>query len=435
MKALLFVLPSALLLGCGDGGTPASTRKDASVTDARASDSGADVRRDGSLDRKRDAGDAGEASAPGDGGKDVTDVPFDASPYVPLDGGHAPLVDVPSEQWAWVPFPETRCRDGSSTGLGVNFNPASDKVVIFLEGGGACFNPTSCVLNPANFGAADLPAVVASVPPDAGGEHPGSGLLDRTNPDNAVHDWNFVYVPYCSGDVFAGNNPHAEVPGVAGTQVFLGYQDLDLFLQRIVPTFPHATQVLLVGVSGGGFGAAANYLHVKRAFGGAVPVDMIDDSGPFMQSPYLPACLFDQIRTLWALDSTAGADCDGACNDPDSFFLDLVKHAIATNPERTFGLVESTWDLTISDFFGFGTDDCQLSARESQSLFTGGLLDIRAQLADAPNFGSFYFEGDDHTSLEAPIYYTRSAPSEAGTVKLTSWVASQVAGHATAAGP
>src|SRR5690242_9792017 len=32
------------------------------------------------------------------------------------------------KQWAWVPFPEAKCRDGSSTGIGVRLNSASSKV-------------------------------------------------------------------------------------------------------------------------------------------------------------------------------------------------------------------------------------------------------------------------------------------------------------------
>ena len=58
--------------------------------------------------------------------------------------------------WTWVDFPGAKCRDGSDTGIGVNFNAASDKVMIYMEGGGACYNAITCGTNPAKYGAADF---------------------------------------------------------------------------------------------------------------------------------------------------------------------------------------------------------------------------------------------------------------------------------------
>src|SRR5690348_4731360 len=45
-------------------------------------------------------------------------------------------ITTPANQWTWVDFPEALCRDGSSTGIGVRLNPNSNKVAIYLEGGG-----------------------------------------------------------------------------------------------------------------------------------------------------------------------------------------------------------------------------------------------------------------------------------------------------------
>ena len=59
------------------------------------------------------------------------------------------------EKWTWVPFADAKCRDGSSTGIAVNPSSGSDKLMIFLQGGGACFNATTCAGNPSSFSAAD----------------------------------------------------------------------------------------------------------------------------------------------------------------------------------------------------------------------------------------------------------------------------------------
>ena len=58
---------------------------------------------------------------------------------------------MPSEKWTWVPVPGSHCRDGSATGFGINVNPASKNLMIFLEGGGACFNALTCGMNPAEL--------------------------------------------------------------------------------------------------------------------------------------------------------------------------------------------------------------------------------------------------------------------------------------------
>ena len=48
-------------------------------------------------------------------------------------------------EWVWIPSAATMCRDGSSTGIGVNLNSASNKVVLYLKGGNACYRSPCCV--------------------------------------------------------------------------------------------------------------------------------------------------------------------------------------------------------------------------------------------------------------------------------------------------
>jgi hypothetical protein len=443
MKSLTratFAILACFIPACSSSSSPATSTDAGSHEDAHA-DAGhpkADAGHD-AASGKPDTGvpthkDATAPTTDGGSSSDASDaaptnLPFDATGFVPPDGGNAVLTEATPETWSWIPFPDSKCRDGSSTGIGINLNPASQKVMIFLEGGGACFNEFTCAENPSTFGASDFAQRFPSAS-DGGAPESGQGIMDR-NPENPVSDWNFIYVPYCTGDIHGGNNPAGVVQHVAGTQAFVGYANVDLYLQRIVPTFSGATQVLLTGASGGGFGAAANYAHVQRAFG-SVPVDLIDDSGPYMEDPYLPACLQNQIRELWGVDSTLGADCAGACNDPNSFFLDLAKSVVTKNPNRQFGLMESMDDGTITTFFGFGNDDCMVSiGQESAAMFSAGLTDIRTQLAADTNAGSFYFPGTDHTSLEDDNYYSRVA----GTTPLTTWVGALVGGSTSNVGP
>ena len=46
-------------------------------------------------------------------------------------------------QWQWHSVEGSQCLDGSSTGFGIRKGSEPDKVLFYLEGGGACYNPWS----------------------------------------------------------------------------------------------------------------------------------------------------------------------------------------------------------------------------------------------------------------------------------------------------
>lgn len=79
-----------------------------------------------------------------------------------------PPLDTAEDTWEWVEVAGATCRDGSPAGFGVRRSTTSDRVVIYLEGGGACFNGESCLANPAAFGAADFATWASG----------GSGIFD-----------------------------------------------------------------------------------------------------------------------------------------------------------------------------------------------------------------------------------------------------------------
>ena len=89
---------------------------------------------------------------------------------------------------------------------------------------------------------------------------------------------NFVWVPYCTGDMHSGdtiaNFPNPD----GGSTYFYGGRDMDIFLARLVPTFSGVTRIWLIGDSAGGFGTYLTFDRIERAFG--VGIDIIDDSGP-----------------------------------------------------------------------------------------------------------------------------------------------------------
>jgi hypothetical protein len=352
------------------------------------------------------AGSAGKGSDSADAGP----------PFVPTGDP----VKAPDATWTWVDVPGSKCRDGSMAGFAVNLKSGSKKLMIYLEGGGACFDALTCGSNPANATAMKA------------GQ--SQGVLNRTNAENPVKDWNFVYVPYCTGDVHLGTKDDGMILGVAGTQHFVGRLNLEAYLQRIVPTFPDLDQVLLTGVSAGGFGASANAEYVQWAFGD-VPLTMIDDSGPPMDDKYLPPCLQDQWRKTWGLDGSVLKDCGADCPDPSNYEMDYTKHIAQKSKGRLVGLIESNQDSVITLFYGYGTKNCtgNFLTPVPGATFTQGLLDLRAALKTFyPEFGTYYITSTQHTWIGGGSFYNTTV----GGVRMVDWFTNIVTGKsADAVGP
>jgi hypothetical protein len=382
----------------------------------------------------------------GDGG--VTDGPSgEAAAVVPIDTTPIDTTMMSPMTWAWTAVPGAMCRDGSPTGIGLNLNPSSTNLMIYLEGGGACFNSTTCLCaeNPSCFNEPGKTGCCSAVGFDTrlGGTEGSQGLFSRSDAANPMKDWNFVYVPFCTGDIHGGNNPDATVPGLTGKQQFVGFENITRDLAKLVPTFKGLTKVVLTGISAGGFGAAVNYPQTAKAFA-PVPVYDLDDSGPPMEDPYVPKCLQQKWATLWGFDKTILAECGTDCPDPTNYTLDAVIHTAKAYPNIPFGLVEDTDDSVITLFYGYGANDCAdvlLPTPVTGAMFTAGLLDERAkvQAAGLTNTAGFIFQGTTHTSLGSTSTYdsVMAGGGDSGpSVMLSDWVTTLVnSGTVTNVGP
>jgi hypothetical protein len=384
--------------------------------------------------------------AASDGGSAESSVLPPPSPPADLDTTPIDTTSLTAMTWSWLPIQGAICRDGSATGIGLNLNPASPNLMIYLEGGGACFNSTTCEDgNPSCFSPPGATGCLLEFDTRLMGASGSDGLFNRTDAANPVKDWNFVYVPYCTGDIHAGNKPNATIPDdpSAGPQQFVGYVNMARYLARLAPTFKTASKVLLTGISAGGFGAAANYPQTARAFA-PIPVYDLDDSGPPMEDPYVPKCLQQGWAQVWGFDKTVLADCGADCPDPTNYTLDAVIHTAKAYPKIPFGLLDDTDDSVITLFYGFGANNCAstiIPTPLTQATFTAGLLDERTKLqaAGVTNSGSFIFQGTAHTSLGASSTYdavTTGGDETGPTINLSAWVTTLVnSGTVTNEGP
>ena len=290
------------------------------------------------------------------------------------------LLTPPELEWDYVDIEGTACLNGSTAGFAVNHNPDSKNVMIYLEGGGACFSD-AC-----DFTAFNIPFVP-----------PIDGVFSRSNDNNPVRDWTMIYVPYCTGDIHSGDN-EAELGGQL--RYFHGYRNVTRYLERIVPSF-ETERVLLTGISAGGFGAAINATQVANAYGDGVELTVVDDSGPPLSNEVIPPCLQQLFRETWGLDGTVLAECPEC--DGDDFASSLLEHVLGEYPEVRFALYSNTADQIIRTYMGAGWgggqyDNCEgLSSAVPIATYADGLEAIRAE--NHASISTFYRTGIAHTVL------------------------------------
>jgi Pectinacetylesterase len=140
-----------------------------------------------------------------------------------------------------VPGGDCQCSDGSEFSFWAR-EADPKKVVLYLQGGGACFSAKTCAGGKEFY----EPRV------DAGPAWEG-GIFDLKDERNPFAGYSFVYVPYCTGDVHIGNTTRKYADGL--TIHHKGYVNGTAALDHLVAAFPGATDVVVIGESAGSIAA------------------------------------------------------------------------------------------------------------------------------------------------------------------------------------
>jgi hypothetical protein len=315
-----------------------------------------------------------DTSNQGEGDGDEWEVGDDDPPVA--DEG--PVEVEAPEEWTWVEFPTSKCGNGQPTGLGVNLTDRSSDVVVFLQGGGACWDTNTCfVLNSAVNVATGYGAARFEVEPTL-----GSAPFDREDPENPFKDASYVFVPYCTGDLFSGDNVQA-YPVLGGTREVhhVGAANMRLFLDRLSETFTGERKILLTGSSAGGYGAQLSYHAFAEAFPDA-ELHVLSDSGQMIQ-PLQGR--WGAMAESWSPQTPAG------CEDCLEGLPQWIDHLVSSHPESRFGLLAYDRDAVIGVYFGYPLNDDTLP----NSL--GRLLDDT--YAPAGHAAAFVLEGNQHVML------------------------------------
>ncbi len=188
------------------------------------------------------------------------------------------------------------------------------KLLIFLQGGGACWQ---------GFYNCNILGDVQS--PPANGPYPG--VFDPNSPDNPFADHSVVYMPYCDGSTFGGDNDvnDANFP-FAPTRHHRGLRNVSAGMDVAADMFPDAKQITVMGHSAGGVGVAAFTPFLARfVFGNNTKLTVYNDAGPIAVNlgtppgaggPDIPWLSVFARQNDWQFQQFYPQSCidDGRCN-------------------------------------------------------------------------------------------------------------------------
>lgn len=299
----------------------------------------------------------------------------------------------------------TRVATGAGTGcaLGTPYSffyrdgSNADKLLIYFQGGGACWNWVSC------SGLFD-----SSVEPDE--TRAFRGIFDTSDPRNPLRDYSVVFVPYCTADVHIGNASASYGDRGSRPIAHWGCRNVDAVLGWLGNRGLSPKTVVVAGTSAGAYGALFHTGPIARLFPDSRVVLLGDSGVPLLNGNA------DVLRG-WRADSVAAARWRMG---PDSVTLLQAYRQVAQLGSRVrLAQITSDQDAIQSAFY-------LVSGSAHWRRATYSLL---ADVATAvPEFRSFILSGSDHGLLPVNGFYSYRV----GDVLLSEWVRRLIDGEAVA---
>jgi hypothetical protein len=220
-----------------------------------------------------------------------------------------------------------------------------------------------------------------------------SPIFDRGDAAGPFRDATYVFVPYCTGDLHAGDAVRTYEykvdllgPILQTTFHFSGAANIDRVLDWIAATRPAVRRIWLTGSSGGGYGATLNFDRAQRRFPSA-EVHLLADCAPLIDGVRYTAW-----RDAWNLQLPEG--CAGCATGMSA----IVAHLTATWPTRRLALLAFDHDRVLSWFFLAGNGPEALVSPPTD-LFAARLDDLLAIYDGAAAARYFVLPGEDHVMI------------------------------------
>ncbi len=279
---------------------------------------------------------------------------------------------------------------------------SSNNLVVYFMGGGACWNKGTCITTPLYF-----QEVTTSTEDLA----EAKGIFQNQE-NNPFSDWNYIYIPYCTGDVHLGAGD-ADYAGIfdAGSKIIRhrGAVNFHVVLKWMEDTLEDnpPDKIFVTGSSAGSYGPLVHFPHIRDVFRSA-DMYVMGDAGIGV----VGADFQQQVAEKWEVQLPHDlVDFDG---DFSNMSTEVMKIAIANaNPDIRVAEYTTDADIVQIMFWGLGLNivdfllksvSLQLSNDwEDEMYYT--LQDISTH---APNFKYYIGSGTDHTIMTSEKLYSEN---------------------------
>jgi hypothetical protein len=305
----------------------------------------------------------------------------------------------PGPTWAAADVEGCMCSDGTPATI---FERVADptKVVLYFEGGGACFNAATCDPNGAPTYTVNQVGVTARNLERLG------GYFDTDNPENPLAEHSIVYVPYCTGDVHIGNATTDYGDGVVVEHK--GHENALKALDYLVATYPDAEQLVVTGESAGSVPTPQFAALAADLLPNADIVTFGDSSGAYPDVDGISGVIGSVWGTMNALPDWP--ELAGIANSDWSFpeqYIYAGQHA----PNVRFGRFDHAFDevqVTYGQLAGVPPDELVSLIDENEARIEAAGVDLATYVAP----------GSDHTVSSTSALYE----IEVEGVRLIDWL-------------
>ena len=308
-----------------------------------------------------------------------------------------------------VPAGDCHCADGSKFGF---WERRADptRVVFFLNGGGVCWDATSCAFT-GEHGESDFyDWSNGSADPEN-----RSGMFDTTRSDNPFAEFSYLYVSSCTGDAHLGDATQKYSPEL--TVEHRGYVNGTAALDYLAAHYPDAAEVVVVGKTAGSVAAPIYGGLVADRLPKAKVTVLGGQSGAWPDNPDFNADILDarwgayHAAPGWAVDGSAARDWG-----VPRFWTRTARH----NPGIVLARFDFAYDphaaAEVVPWSGGRTTLATIDANEAA-------IEAAIEAAGVP-LHSFTAPGDDHGIFEYEKFYEIAVNG----VRLVDWVHALVTG-------
>ncbi len=302
---------------------------------------------------------------------------------------------------------------------------SSQNIVIFFEGGGACWHSNNCLASNLLFTSEiwfDMKTKylnrIANQTIDARSLGFG-GIFNFQRAANPFKNYTFIYIPYCTGDLHLGANNHSYVDSSNNTHKILhhGHVNFEVVMEWMQNHYPDPIKIVTMGSSAGGYGAIFNFPFIENRFPSAQHAVIIDSAGGVIGGNLQTSGMGNwniQLPNSTTIPGTSFTAFDGANpTDPLSLDLTTIVATIANAyPSVDFGQYNTAWDKLQVEFYDMMLDILtpaswfQINNTEYCNWHNQLYSNLNYSLGATSNYSYFLAPGKTHTVLKYNRYYT-----------------------------